>query len=357
MKKQAKKILYVVIPIIIVLAVVAGAMYMYKDVLFEKSMLVINYFDANGNKLSSGQQAVIGGVEGVKYITVTVNAKNTDKTDLDFIILDASPEIKSALTLNSKLTALPDKTVSWTSGLIDITSWVGTTKTVTVTLLATSPIRQPANKTASVAIKVDPDPVSLFDAELISSTGPSSGTNPSCTEAWSCGAWNTCMSNSQTRTCTDSNNCGTTTTRPALTQSCTSSTYVKFRTDDITYANNGAIALSTTCGGALTAYGYYTASGTGGLGSSGTCFSAGTDATSYAKIMDIPGTYTASNWIGSTLSLYYRNGAYSDYVYVCVYNPTRNAYASIAYRSTDSDASKVSISSTSIDSNKELSCS
>ena len=59
---------------------------------------------------------------------------------------------------------------------------------------------------------------------------------PSCTEDWSCGeygawgAWGACQENGtqtreRTRTCTDANNCGTTTSRPTLTesgsQSCT----------------------------------------------------------------------------------------------------------------------------------------
>jgi len=53
-----------------------------------------------------------------------------------------------------------------------------------------------------------------------------------CTEAWTCSAWSawsTCCTNntqSRTKTCTDSKNCGTTTTKPATTetQSCTSIT-------------------------------------------------------------------------------------------------------------------------------------
>ena len=52
---------------------------------------------------------------------------------------------------------------------------------------------------------------------------------PVCTESWSCSAWSawstTCTNNSQshTRTCTDANSCGTTTSKPAETesQSCT----------------------------------------------------------------------------------------------------------------------------------------
>lgn len=42
----------------------------------------------------------------------------------------------------------------------------------------------------------------------------------SCTESWSCGAWGTCLSGLQNRTCTDVNDCGTTDDRPALSQVC-----------------------------------------------------------------------------------------------------------------------------------------
>jgi hypothetical protein len=43
-----------------------------------------------------------------------------------------------------------------------------------------------------------------------------------CTPLWNCGDWSDCVSNQQTRTCTDTHNCGTTAGRPALTNSCTS---------------------------------------------------------------------------------------------------------------------------------------
>jgi len=43
---------------------------------------------------------------------------------------------------------------------------------------------------------------------------------PICTENWSCSAWSTCANSTQTRTCTDLNNCGTTYTRPPLIQDC-----------------------------------------------------------------------------------------------------------------------------------------
>lgn len=43
-----------------------------------------------------------------------------------------------------------------------------------------------------------------------------------CTPNWQCGSWSTCYNSQQTKTCTDYNYCGVTTGRPALTQSCTS---------------------------------------------------------------------------------------------------------------------------------------
>ena len=43
-----------------------------------------------------------------------------------------------------------------------------------------------------------------------------------CTPSWTCSAWSTCSGGTQTRTCTDSNNCGTNTGKPATSQSCTS---------------------------------------------------------------------------------------------------------------------------------------
>ena len=43
-----------------------------------------------------------------------------------------------------------------------------------------------------------------------------------CTEDWSCETWTECSSEQQTRECTDSNTCGTTNTKPEVTQACTS---------------------------------------------------------------------------------------------------------------------------------------
>lgn len=47
-----------------------------------------------------------------------------------------------------------------------------------------------------------------------------------CTPNWQCISWSACSSSTQTRTCTDSNNCGNNNGRPALTQSCSMPTPV-----------------------------------------------------------------------------------------------------------------------------------
>jgi len=56
-----------------------------------------------------------------------------------------------------------------------------------------------------------------------SSGGPSgrSGGSSGCVSVWQCTAWTTCsQARTQTRTCTDKNNCGTTTGKPVEIQTC-----------------------------------------------------------------------------------------------------------------------------------------
>ena len=43
---------------------------------------------------------------------------------------------------------------------------------------------------------------------------------PVCNQNWTCTAWSTCTNSQQTRTCSDSNNCGITTEKPAESQAC-----------------------------------------------------------------------------------------------------------------------------------------
>lgn len=54
----------------------------------------------------------------------------------------------------------------------------------------------------------------------------------SCIPSWTCSSWSSCIAGSQTRTCTDSNNCGTTTNKPATSQSCSTLTCTSASCDD-----------------------------------------------------------------------------------------------------------------------------
>ena len=70
-------------------------------------------------------------------------------------------------------------------------------------------------------------PYALFASPIQSTPltggGTTGGTSapPVCTPNWSCSQWSDCVNGLQTRSCTDTNNCGTTANRPALSQSCT----------------------------------------------------------------------------------------------------------------------------------------
>src|SRR3989339_710893 len=87
-------------------------------------------------------------------------------------------------------------------------------------------------------------PPFAFMSSSISTTPPST----ICTESWSCtswSAWSTCTNNSQsqTKTCTDANSCGTTTSKPITTQtqSCTTSQTVSTK-----LAINDRVKTTTT---------------------------------------------------------------------------------------------------------------
>ncbi len=62
-----------------------------------------------------------------------------------------------------------------------------------------------------------------------------------CEEFWQCGEWGSCKGGKQTRTCADSNSCGTETRKPAEEQECESKNYLPLV---------GAIAVLATLGAA-----------------------------------------------------------------------------------------------------------
>jgi len=57
------------------------------------------------------------------------------------------------------------------------------------------------------------------------------GTTTICTPSWTCGDWGFCIGGQQTKTCTDSNNCGVDTKKPKTSQTCTQQSAVKIKAD------------------------------------------------------------------------------------------------------------------------------
>ncbi len=49
---------------------------------------------------------------------------------------------------------------------------------------------------------------------------PQNEQSQTCVENWICGDWTSCQNGIQTRTCTDSNNCGTQNNKPPVSQTC-----------------------------------------------------------------------------------------------------------------------------------------
>jgi len=60
----------------------------------------------------------------------------------------------------------------------------------------------------------------IYAEQVTMTTGGQGTNNNACTESWTCSNWSICNGGTQTRTCTDSNNCGTTNNKPSLSKAC-----------------------------------------------------------------------------------------------------------------------------------------
>ena len=60
----------------------------------------------------------------------------------------------------------------------------------------------------------------VYTEQVTMNAGGQQTNNNACTESWVCSNWSSCGGGTQTRTCTDSNNCGTTTNKPSISRAC-----------------------------------------------------------------------------------------------------------------------------------------
>jgi len=219
MKKKTKKTIWIVaIVLVVLIAIVTTLAFVSGGV--EQFLEVDQLFDSNGN-LIGDSLSVVGGIEGVKFITLKINVNNLDTVPLTLFVKDMTPtEIISAKPVDS-LNVNPGETGSWVTGLIDIESYEGTIQSFCVTVESEQipALREISQVSGCIDVKVDPNPVANFDISLDSNVDEGD-INPGCEEDWSCSEWSSCTNSIQTRTCSDINECGTESNKPGEQQAC-----------------------------------------------------------------------------------------------------------------------------------------
>lgn len=168
MKKKTKK--YAVIGgaiIALVLLSVVGYM-LFAGEKIKPLIGIEGYYDKDGNLIKQGkQQAIVGGVEGVYYIKLAVNAYNNDTTPLTFAVTSSSPSaFTTALGAITPQTVQPNQYGNWTSGLIDITPFEGQSVDFSVVIQGTSSIRQTSTLTGTLSLTVQEDPFANFIVQV-----------------------------------------------------------------------------------------------------------------------------------------------------------------------------------------------
>lgn len=217
MKKKNKKYIFIFSGIIILLIV---GYFVFIKVKPTNFIEINGMYDANHNLIEKSL-SVIGGVEGVKYITLNINVENLDSVPLDLIVKDMTPAgVLSAKPITT-LKVNSGDIGKWTTGEIDIESYEGTLQEfcVTVESLKIPTLRESSEISGCISIQVDPNPSGTFDISLDSNIGDGI-INPGCTESWACSVFGTCSNGIQTRICNDLNNCGTTLNKPTEEQIC-----------------------------------------------------------------------------------------------------------------------------------------
>jgi pimeloyl-ACP methyl ester carboxylesterase len=168
---------------------------------------------------TSGSTTV--GTPATYTITIGNNGTITATYNLTVQNLDNA----STATLSAyNITVAPNSVGTVTLSVTDASNASVFTVTVTAFLSTNDTLNA---TTAVISTTVNPAPA-----------GGGGGGGGGCNEAWACGAWDTCFNSIQTRTCVDSNGCGTTDNKPSEIQSC-SACNPNWLCDDWSDCDNG----------------------------------------------------------------------------------------------------------------------
>jgi len=124
---------------------------------------------------------------------------------------------RDGTTMNIYINGIKKGTLTVTSNIPDVSSVtpsIGRSNYMGTDPIATRPFKGTIKNAQGETGKVNVYNRVLTETEIISLL-------PVCIENWACSSWTTCSNSQQSRTCTDTNNCGSIISKPALTQSCT----------------------------------------------------------------------------------------------------------------------------------------
>ena len=330
--KRNKIIIVSVIAVILLLAGIGTYLLVDKNTSQTRMLVVSGYYNAAGEKISGTKQSIVGGVTGVSYIDLTATLTNTGDIPLTCNIVSASPTAADTAFVKTQKSLPVSGKAAWTSDKISVAPFESETTPTTFTIVArcsyvsgSQTITLP-DKSATLSISIKSEGTAGFVI------GIDDGGEAASTEY-----------------CGDSI-CQITETTSSCPNDCAVSSYVKFRTSDLSYVSGSAIAYTQSCGNALTAYGYSSAPV---VSTPTNC--AGLSATTTLLAHSLPGSTGKSTGSGN-ITLWATSS--SDTVYLCEdpASGTSTSFFVKIYKSTDSDASKVDTSLTSFDSAKEVSC-
>lgn len=292
---------------LILFAIAAFIFYywIFQGVYNKPALGIDGYYDENRDQIDI-EQAVVGGIEGVQYITFRVTATNEDTVPLTFEIINATPyELQDVLPMFEQETVEVDETASWLSDLVDVEPFIGMNQEFTVTVLATSGARKDTERTFNIFVQVDEDPEAGFSIDITQGESNDPAFEPD---------------------------------EPSEDPEDPMEYPVKFRTTSLTYGT-GAIAFTDDCGSELTAYGYE-----GSGGSSGKCERISKFI--QPAIMNVPHS--------SQTAYLFQDATDPDQVYVCWNSGTGSNYKK--YDIKDANAVKVDSGPESIEIIKEVLC-
>jgi hypothetical protein len=168
--------------------------------------LSLNYFDKNGNPISTfhfpWQASVVNGVQGVSTFTVTATVDNTGEVPLTVTIPTASPAVVQTAFAGKSVTVAVGETKTITSNAITASQFEGTTTNIAATASGAYTYAGNAGtitKSGTTAITVSHDLVAGFTFGI----GTGLGTSPPA----NCVNTGTTCAGSATATCCSPSTC------------------------------------------------------------------------------------------------------------------------------------------------------